>query len=94
LKIEAFSREAVETGFGQEVEEGRVVWRLVNLDEPANKHFMDDYQLYAKSVIVADVRDGEEVRWKNLTRVWQLTNDKTAFISYIQDEVRDYLEVN
>jgi len=53
---------------------------------------VDDYQLYAKSVIVADVRGGDEVRWKNLTRVWQLTRDKERFIKYIQDEVRDYLE--
>jgi len=74
------------------LKEGKVAWRLVNLDEPANKHYIDDYQLYAKSVIVADVRDGDEVRWKNLAKVWQLTNDKAAFIGYIQDEVRDYLE--
>jgi hypothetical protein len=92
LKIESFSREAVETGFGGELKEGKVVWRLVNLDEAENRHYIDDYQLYAKSVIVADVRGGEEVRWKNLTRVWQLTNDKAAFISYVQDEVRGYLE--
>ena len=68
-----------------------MVWRLVNLDEPANKHFIDDYQLYAKSVIIADVRDGEEVRWKNLMKVWQLTGDKALFMKYIQDEVRAYL---
>jgi len=74
------------------VKEGKVVWRLVNLDEPANTHYIEDYQLYSKSVIVSDVRDGEEVRWKNLMKVWQLTNDKAAFIRYVQDEVRDYLE--
>ena len=74
------------------MKEGKVVWRLVNLDEPANTHYIEDYQLYSKSVIVSDVRDGEEVRWKNLMKVWQLTNDKAAFIRYVQDEVRDYLE--
>jgi hypothetical protein len=74
------------------MKEGKVVWRLVNLDEPANKHYIDDYQLYSKAVIVSEIRDGEEVRWKNLMKVWQLTNDKAAFISYVQDEVRDYLE--
>ncbi len=91
MKIESFSREAVETGFGEELKNGKVAWRLVNLDEPANKHYIDDYQLYAKSVIVSDVRGGEEVRWKNLTKVWQLTGDKGLFMKYIQDEVRAYL---
>jgi hypothetical protein len=92
LKIESFSREAVETGFGNELKSGKVAWRLVNVDEPANRHFIDDYQLYAKAVIVSDVRDGEEVRWKNLAKVWQLTGDKGLFMKYIQDEVRVYLK--
>jgi hypothetical protein len=92
LKIEAFSIEAIETGFGKELKAGKVVWRLVNVDEPANKHYVDDYQLYAKSVIVSELRGDEEVRWKNLAKVWQLTYDKNAFIKYVQDEVRDYLE--
>jgi len=91
LKIESFSREAVESGFGEELKVGTVAWRRVNLDEPANKHFIDDYQLYSKAVIVADLIDGEEVRWKNLVKVWQLTNDKEAFVKYVQDEIREYL---
>jgi hypothetical protein len=74
------------------MKEGKVVWRLVNLDEPANKHYIDDYQLYSKAVIVSEIRDGEEVRWKNLMKVWQLTGDKGAFEKYIRDEVRAYLE--
>lgn len=71
---------------------GKVVWRLVNLDDPENKHFIDDYQLYSKAVIVSDVRGDEEVRWKNLMKIWQLTGDKGLFIAYVQEEVRAYLE--
>ena len=73
------------------MKEGKVVWRLVNTDEAANKHYIEDYELYAKSLIVSDVRGGEEVRWKNLVKVWQLTNDKDHFVKYVQDEVRAYL---
>jgi hypothetical protein len=91
LRIESFSREAIETGFGEELKNGNVAWRLVNLDEPANKHYIDDYQLYTKSVIVSEVRNGKEVRWKNLAKVWQFTNDKKAFKRYVEDEVRAYL---
>ncbi len=94
MKIESFSREAVETGFGEELKKGKLIWRLVNVDEPANRHFVDDYQLYAKAVVISDVREGEEVRWKNLTKVWQLTGDKDLFVKYIKDEVRAYLEDN
>jgi hypothetical protein len=90
--IEAYTREAVEAGFADEVKSGLVCWRSVNTDEPANRHYINDYRLYAKSVIVSDVRGGEEARWKNLADIWRLTNDKAAFVKYIQDEVRGYLE--
>jgi hypothetical protein len=91
LKIERYTKEALERGFAKELGDGSVVWRPVNTDVPENRHFDDDYGLYAKAVIVSEVRGGEEVRWKNLTRVWQLTGDKGLFMKYIQDEVRAYL---
>ena len=59
---------------------------------PENRHFNGDYELFAKAVIVSEVRDGEEVRWKNLAKVWQLTGDKGLFMEYVRDEVRAYLE--
>ena len=40
------------------------------------------------------MRDGEQARWKNLARVWELVRDKEAFGQYVQDEVREYLGVN
>ena len=92
LKIEQYTKEALERGFAKELEEGSVVWRPTNTDLPENRHFNGDYELFAKAVIVSEVRDGEEVRWKNLAKVWQLTGDKGLFMEYVRDEVRAYLE--
>jgi hypothetical protein len=92
LKIEKYTKEALERGFAKELEEGSVVWRPTGTDLPENRHFNDDYELFAKAVVLSDVRDGEEARWKNLMKVWQLTGDKDLFIKYIQDEVRAYLK--
>jgi len=90
-KIETFSREAVEGGFPGALKEGSIEWKLVNVDEPANKHFVKDYQLYTKSVVVSETRDGKEVRWKNLDRVWVLVRDKAAFVEYVRGEVASYM---
>jgi hypothetical protein len=92
LKIEKYTKEALERGFAEELAEGSVVWRPTDTDLPENRHFNGDYELFAKAVVVSDVCGDEEVRWKNLTKVWQLTGDKGIFMKYIQDEVRDYLE--
>lgn len=91
LKIEDLASTAVTTRFAVPLAEKRLSWRLVNIDEPENNHFIRDYRLYTKSVIVSEVKDGREVRWKNLDQVWKLLNDPEGFQSYVEREVRDYL---
>jgi hypothetical protein len=94
IKIEAYTKEAVEEGFADALKDGRVVWRTVNTDEPASKHFIDDYNLVAKSVVVSQRRGGKEVDWEDLNLVWELVGDKKAFLAYIRDEVAARLEEN
>ncbi|MFN8178333.1 MAG: nitrophenyl compound nitroreductase subunit ArsF family protein [bacterium] len=90
-KIEAWSHEAIDAAFAKELKEGRLVWRPVNVEEKGNEHFMKDYKLFTKSLVIVDERDGREVRWKNLGKVWELLRTKDAFVAYVQNEVRGYL---
>lgn len=91
-KLESYTMEAVTIGFSDDMESGRLEWRTVNVEEPGNYHFVEDYRLSTKSVVIVDMRDGKQARWKNLKRIWELVNDKTVFIDYIQYEVGAYLE--
>ncbi len=89
--IEAFSHEAIEAAFADEIKDGRIVWKVVNVEVKGNEHFVKDYSLYTKSlVLVNDVR-GKPAEWKNLEKVWQLLQDKPKFLRYVQDETRAYL---
>jgi hypothetical protein len=90
-KIEAYSREAIEAAFPQELKDGRLVWRVVNFEDKGNEHFVKDFQLYTKSLVLVDEVKGKQVRWKNLTKVWELLRDKGAFFGYVQGETRGYL---
>ncbi|HEX5132771.1 MAG TPA: nitrophenyl compound nitroreductase subunit ArsF family protein [Candidatus Krumholzibacteria bacterium] len=90
-KIEAYTHEAVATSFAADIEKGRVVWKLVNTDEKPNAHFVKDYKLYTKSVVLSEEINGEQQRWKNLPRVWELLGDKPGFLLYIQEETAAYL---
>jgi len=91
-KIEAYTTEAVETGFTELVKTAAIELQLVNTDQPGNSHFINDYRLYTKSVVVADTVNGKQTRWKNLENVWKLLGDKSAFIKYVRDEVKSYLQ--
>ena len=91
LKIEALSDEALKTGFPKVLDNGQLVWRVINFEEPQNEHFVDEYKLYTQTLIIVDLLEGKQARWKNLDRIWELVSDKEAFINYVQQEVQAYL---
>lgn len=90
--IEHLTIQSIEEGFSDELAKGSVSVKALDVQEPGNKHFIKDYSLYTKSVIVSDVRSGKEIRWKNLTKVWELLRNEVAFKSYVQAEVNKFLE--
>jgi hypothetical protein len=89
-KIEALSREAMESGFPEDLKAGRLEWRVINVEEPGNEHFVRDYQLFSKSLVLVAKEGSKQTRWKNLQKVWTVVGDKEAFIQYVQDEIRAY----
>ena len=91
--IEAYAKEAIQAGFPEALKDGRLEFRVVNVDEPDNEHFVQDYQIVTRSVVIAEFEGDKQKQWKNLEQVWQLVRDEQAFLSYIQDETGSYLEV-
>lgn len=90
-KIEASAADAIQRRFAAELQAGRLEWRPTNVDQPANEHFIHDYQLVTRSLVLVEIRDGKQVRWKNLDQVWELVSDEIRFGQYVQREVRDFL---
>jgi hypothetical protein len=90
-RIEEYAHEAVRTTFRHAIEDGRVEWRVANMQTSGNEHFIKDYELYSSSVVVVEFRDDQQTRWNNLEKVWQLVDDKAAFTTFVCDAVREYL---
>ena len=91
IKIEQYSKEAIEKGFPYELKNGTLELRIVNYEQPENRHFMNDYKLVSKSLILVNLVNGQQTKWTNLKLVWQLTGHKDAFLNYVRKEVRGYL---
>ncbi len=85
--MEKFSREAVETNFKDALASGKLEFKTVNVEDRGNEHFVDEYKLYTKSLIISLVRDGKEVKSKNLDKIWELARNKQKFIEYVTGEV-------
>ena len=90
-KLEGYARQATEEGFADAIEAGRLEWRSIDIDEPGNKHFVKDFRLYTKAVVLVEIRDGEIVRWKNLEDVWNFIRDKDECIDFVKDELSAFM---
>jgi hypothetical protein len=89
--IERLTKQAVEQGFAEQLATGRMQLKILNIEESGNEHFAEDYKLYTKSVILSDLKNGKEIQWKNLEKIWTLLHDEAKFIEYIKTEIKSYL---
>jgi len=90
--IERLSRETIEKEFSQDLRAGRVMFQAVNTDEPDNRHFVQDYLLFAQSLVLVEYVDDKQTRWENRKRIWELVHDEPAFRKYVRDGVRAFLK--
>ena len=91
-RIEAWSREAVESAFAAQLADGRIEWEVINFDEPQHRHFAAQYQLVAPVLVLVEMHQATPVRHVYAGEVWSLTADKPAFLRYVQGEVRQFQE--
>lgn len=91
-RIEKFATEAVTGSLASETLSGNLIFRIVNVDEPAHEHFVSDYKLTTRSVVVVNYVNSRLTDWKNLNRIWDLAEDKVAFKEYVTNEVMAYLK--
>ena len=93
MTIEKQTKEAIFKNFSPEVDGGKIVVKAVNYDKKENKHFIKDYGLFTKSVVLSLVQGGQEVKFNNLRDVWQLVWNKDKFGEYIKSETQKYLDM-
>ena len=90
--IEKLTKIALDTHFADAQKSGLMDVRILNVETPENRHYIQDYQITNQSVVLSELQDGKEIRWKNLKQVWRLFRDETAFDDYIRTETDAFLK--
>jgi hypothetical protein len=90
--IEANSRESIEANFKKELDIGLLEYKLVNFDEPDNRHYINDFKLTTKSLAVVLYKEGKQVKYKVLSDVWLHLRDKPKFLEYVRAEINMFLQ--
>jgi hypothetical protein len=92
-RIESYAQEAVEGGFPDDVRRGTVVFQSINVQRPENRHYIQDYRLTTRSVVVAIEQDGTVREWANLQAVWTFLGNRKLYFDYVQGAVGHFLSM-
>ena len=90
--LEQYAKDAIEDNFKKELAESNLIFKTVNVEEKENEHFVNDYQLYTKSLVLSLVKDNKEVKYKNLDKIWEYVRNKMQYTDYVKNEVENFLK--
>jgi hypothetical protein len=90
--IEAGSYTALADKYQEAMDEGRLEWKAVNLDDPKNEHFIEDFELSSNGLVVALRKGGAVEEYKTLHEVWELVRDEPSLQRYVIKETAEYME--
>lgn len=91
-RIEQWAHEAITDNFKDQIAAGRLQWQALNVELPENKHYIEDFQLYTKSVVITEYQDGKPIRWEILEDVWTLYRDREKYFDYLTRKTRAFME--
>lgn len=91
-KLEQYSKEAIEANFEDALASGKLEFKVVNVEDKGNEYFVNDYQLYTKSLVISLTENGKEVKSKNLAKIWDYVGNKQKFFDYVTSEINDFLK--
>ncbi|MCK5706399.1 MAG: hypothetical protein KAI43_02010 [Candidatus Aureabacteria bacterium] len=91
-KIEQYTEQALKEYFSEELESGKLILKVVNVDKKENSHFNKDYQLYTKAVVLSLIKNEKEKKYKNLNKVWEYLGSQQKFSDYIRQETQAFLD--
>ena len=92
LRMEDFSGFAIQAGFPDELKSGQIEWRVVNMQMPENKHFVEKFRIHMSSLVIVRFKDEKQVEWRNLEKIWDHVGDMNDFVKYVQSNVKAFLK--
>ena len=93
VAIEKNTRKVVESEFAEELQNGTLIFRVVDITKPQNTELADKYEITWSSLVVVKYEDGKE-QAENLTTFAfaNARNNPDTFCSELTDKLKKLLE--
>jgi hypothetical protein len=85
-----YTKATVEEFFQSELSDGKIEFKEINVDLPANKEVSTKFKAVGSSLFLNAIIDGED----NITekaQAWRLISNKQSFSDYLSKEIRSVL---
>lgn len=92
MAIERYTKEVLEARYRPQLTFGVIQWQVVDVEQPKNRHFIQEYRLVSPSVVVVRIENGKRGRWQTLEKTWTLVRKKGEFVQYVQSNITKLLE--
>lgn len=89
--MERFTLESLERHHGDALASKELRHRVLNWQSPAQASHCKHYGLMGNTVILSEIREGREIRFKELEEVWSHAHDREAFVAYVEGELAPWL---
>jgi hypothetical protein len=91
IAIEANAAKVIETDFQEQSADGRLMWISFNLDDQGGEEFEKEFDVSVSTLVLSKTKDGNHTEYKKLEKVWDFIGDPVKFDSYVQNEVKQFL---
>ena len=89
--MEKLSIELLRNSFDNEVQRNLVTFNNVIIDDPDNAAIIDQFGIFASTLVLISFKNGEIVDSKVLLEATNLYRDENAFKSHLEGEIRNFL---
>jgi thioredoxin-related protein len=90
-QFEKLTQEVLEESFKEKVEQRKIEFIQINVETNQNKHYIEDYKLVTKSIILSLQYENKQIDWRNMDKIWMLVRDTEKFKMYIKKGITNYL---
>ena len=84
--LSQYTREIIERKFSEEIKNGKIEFREVNVDLPENKDIALKFQASGSSLFINAIKDGQNDISQD-TSVWRLLGNKSQFENYLTNKM-------
>jgi hypothetical protein len=89
--LESTLQNTMRASYAKHFGAGRLAMCVVNLDEPENRHYLDQFGILSNSVVLVEKRGGTVSRFKNLEAIWEISENRDAIDHMLRTEMARFL---